>query len=252
MNTEKESESESEWFEDWFNSPYYHILYRNRDQREADLFIDSLINTIPILPNSKILDLACGRGRHSHYLNKKGFNVLGVDLSERNITYAKRFENNTLSFQVHDMRDHLPETQPDYVLNLFTSFGYFANEEQNIKVLENVHRVLNNSGKFIIDYLNVTKAMLSLGQEDHLTLDNIHFNIQRKIENNFIIKEIHINDDNKIASFQEMVKILYLADFEDYFTQVGFTIDRIFGDYHMNPFDESNSDRLIFIVKKMR
>lgn len=247
MDTKKESE----WFEDWFNSPYYHILYQNRDEKEAELFIDSLISTIPIKPGSKILDLACGRGRHAHYLNQLGYNVLGIDLSPSNISYAQSFANDTLSFEIGDMRDPLPNTQHDYILNLFTSFGYFAREQDDIKVLENVHRVLNNTGTFIIDYLNVDKTIHSLGNNEQLKLNNITYNIERCIDKNFIVKEIQVNDGEREFSFKEMVKILPLADFEAYFNRVGFEIEQVYGDYSLNPFEKTSSDRLLMIIRKM-
>ncbi|MEP2509893.1 MAG: methyltransferase domain-containing protein, partial [Reichenbachiella sp.] len=80
--------SKKQWFDEWFNTIYYHILYKHRDYEEAAKFLDHLINYFKIVPNSKILDLACGKGRHSIYLNKKGFDVTGVDLSEENIKFA--------------------------------------------------------------------------------------------------------------------------------------------------------------------
>ena len=60
-----------EWFKNWFNSPYYHILYKERDSYEAEYFIDNLIIYLKIAENSKIIDIACGKGRHSIYLEQK-------------------------------------------------------------------------------------------------------------------------------------------------------------------------------------
>ena len=69
------------WFKDWFNSPYYHLLYANRDEREASDFIDALLEYLKSPPGSRMLDVACGRGRHSRYLESRGFDVTGLDLS---------------------------------------------------------------------------------------------------------------------------------------------------------------------------
>ena len=68
------------WFENWFNSKYYHILYKNRDHKEAVFFLDNIIKNINI-NDGQILDVACGKGRHAKYLNHLGFNVTGIDLS---------------------------------------------------------------------------------------------------------------------------------------------------------------------------
>ncbi len=111
------------WFENWFDSPYYHVLYKHRDFSEAELFIDKLIKYFNPNSNSRFLDLGCGKGRHSIYLNKKGYNAVGIDLSEENIAGASQFENENLKFCVEDMRNMDRTNQFDYVLNLFTSFG---------------------------------------------------------------------------------------------------------------------------------
>ncbi|MFN5878833.1 MAG: SAM-dependent methyltransferase, partial [Flavobacteriales bacterium] len=70
--------SSKEWFADWFDTPYYHILYKNRNDEEAAHFIENLIEFIQLDLGSRVLDLACGKGRHSVTLNKLGYNVLGV------------------------------------------------------------------------------------------------------------------------------------------------------------------------------
>src|SRR3989304_1152048 len=88
----------------WFNSPYYHILYKNRDEAEARHFIDNISLSLKIKKNAKILDLGCGRGRHSVYLSQKGFDVTGIDISTQNILYAGKLSTGKVSFYVHDMR----------------------------------------------------------------------------------------------------------------------------------------------------
>ena len=93
-----------EWFKNWFNSPYYHILYKERDSYEAEYFIDNLIIYLKIAENSKIIDIACGKGRHSIYLEQKKMKVTGIDLSQKSINHAKKFENDNLFFFKHDMR----------------------------------------------------------------------------------------------------------------------------------------------------
>jgi 2-polyprenyl-3-methyl-5-hydroxy-6-metoxy-1,4-benzoquinol methylase len=82
----------SEWFRTWFDSPYYKILYSHRSEEEAALFIDNLLSFMDLPERSRVLDLACGRGRHSVYLNEKGFNVVGIDLSNNSISDAKKHE----------------------------------------------------------------------------------------------------------------------------------------------------------------
>ena len=102
------------WFKSWFDSKYYHILYKNRNEKEAQIFIDNLISHLQIQKKSKILDVACGKGRHATYFNKKGMNVIGIDLSINNIKTAKKKENETLQFAVHDMRNPFKTNEFDF------------------------------------------------------------------------------------------------------------------------------------------
>src|SRR5690606_34846729 len=99
-------------------------LYQNRDEEEAAIFIEKLIAVTELKKGAKILDLACGKGRHSIQLNKLGFNVIGIDLSVNSIARAKKYENETLRFAVQDMREAIAGEKFDAIFNLFTSFGY--------------------------------------------------------------------------------------------------------------------------------
>ena len=153
----------SEWFADWFDSPYYHILYQNHNEQSAKDFIDNLFKKLTpqyatLHPTSyyKILDLACGKGRHSRYMASKGFDVTGTDLSENSIRYARQFESDNLSFFEHDMRKPFRINYFDYIFNIFTSFGYFDRDEDNVTALKCVHDGLKDDGTFILDYFIVS------------------------------------------------------------------------------------------------
>ena len=137
-------EQEKEWFETWFDSPYYHILYKHRDHQEAKLFVDRLIKYLKPNSNSTILDLACGKGRHAMQLSEMDFQVTGLDLSKNSIDHAKQFEKDNLSFGVHDMRKIYKTDEFNYVFSLFTSFGYFNNVSDNIEMLRSVNVQLTN------------------------------------------------------------------------------------------------------------
>src|ERR1700720_4098584 len=97
----------SDWFREWFDSPYYHQLYFERDEKEASAFINRLLSALHPPPDSRILDLACGRGRHSLIFAGKGVDVTGIALSARSIAYARQFEKDNLHFYQHDMRQTL-------------------------------------------------------------------------------------------------------------------------------------------------
>ena len=142
----------SEWFKTWFDSDYYYLLYKDRDHTDAEKFINNIYQYLNPNPNDTVLDLACGKGRHSIYLNRMGASVEGCDYSENSINYAKQFENDRLRFYTHDMRNSLPKTY-DYIFNLFTSFGYFESIEEHQMTLQNIFNGLNDKGLFIFDFM---------------------------------------------------------------------------------------------------
>ena len=146
---------DTSWFASWFDSPYYHVLYKDRDDSEAADFMDRLTQYLHLHPSSKILDLACGKGRHSRYLSSLGYDVTGVDLSTQSITYAKKFEKENLKFAVHDMCLPYKNAAFNTVFNLFTSFGYFDNEEDNLRTIKAIKANLSSNGLAVIDFLNV-------------------------------------------------------------------------------------------------
>lgn len=238
----------TQWYASWFDTPYYHILYKDRDHAEAHQFMDNLTQYLNLPEQGKILDLACGKGRHAIYLNSLGYDVTGVDLSENSIAYAKQYENETLHFKVHDMCKPFNE-QFDAVFNLFTSFGYFDKSEDNLNTIKAIRDDLNESGFGVIDFMNVDVVIENLVPEDVKTIGGIDFHQKRYVEDNHIIKDIRFTDAGKDYHFQERVRAKTLADFEELFEQAGVYLLDVFGDYKLRKFHKGTSERLIMIFK---
>jgi SAM-dependent methyltransferase len=244
-STAKNSEN---WFSTWFDSPYYHILYKNRNEEEAQVFMDNITHYLNMPENGTILDLACGKGRHSIYLNKLGYQVTGVDLSENSIAIANESSNETLQFKTHDMREPMNETF-DAVFNLFTSFGYFDTYEDNIKTLKAIKDSINEYGFGVIDFFNADFIIENLVAEETKEIDDITFNIKRFVENKKIIKEIRFEDKGESFFFSEKVSAFTLSDFEAMLEEAGIYLLEIFGDYKLKKFYKTQSERLIMIFK---
>ena len=238
------------WFENWFDSEYYHILYKDRNQKEAELFINKLIKKLNLKKNSKLIDIGCGKGRHATYFNKKGMNVVGIDLSKNSIQSAKKNENQKLQFIVHDMRKIFKKNEFNIVTNLFTSFGYFKNYKDEQNSINAMASNLKKNGILIIDFMNVKKVISNLVKYEEKTINGIHFKIERKILNNYIYKKIVFEDNNQNYIFEEQVKALTLIDFSKLIKKAGMSIINIFGSYNLDDFNAINSDRLIIISKK--
>lgn len=238
----------TQWYASWFDSPFYHILYQDRDHSEAHQFMDNLTQYLNLPDQAKILDLACGKGRHSIYLNSLGYDVTGVDLSENSIAYAKQFENNTLHFQVHDMCQ--PYRQEfDAVFNLFTSFGYFDKEEDNMNTIKAIKQDLNEFGFGVIDFMNTDYIIANLVPEDIKTVNGIDFHQKRYVRDGYIIKNIEFEHEGEEFVFQERVKAFSLTDFETMFEEAGVYLLDVFGDYRLRKFHKGTSERLVMIFK---
>lgn len=242
-----------EWYETWFNSPYYHILYESRNDIEAARFVKKIVHRLHIPPQSRVLDLACGRGRFAHQLSLHQLEVVGIDIAGQNIQEAQRmYEGHSLHFIQHDMLRPFPEQQFDYVFNFFTSFGYF--DTTNILlVLKHIYAALNPHAFLFIDYLNIHKAIHNLVPFEQLQKQHYTFDIERKVENQFIIKRIQVSNNvtHECFHFSEAVYKLSLEKFVTFFNESGFVLEQSFGDYQLSPYDEKTSDRLIVVAKKV-
>ena len=237
-----------QWYASWFDTPFYHILYKDRDHTEAQVFMDNLTTYLNLPEHGTILDLACGKGRHSVYLNSLGYDVTGVDLSENSISYAKQFENETLHFDVHDMCKPYHKTF-DAVFNMFTSFGYFDREEDNLKTIKAIKANLNEVGFGVIDFMNSDYVIDNLIPEDLKTVDGIDFSLKRRFEDGHIVKDISFKVDNIDYQFQERVRAFSLNDFQSLFEKAGVYLLDVFGDYKLQKFDKHSSERLVMIFK---
>lgn len=243
--------AKKDWFELWFDSPYYDILYKDRNTEEAQYFIDRLLKHLAPAPNATILDLACGAGRHSIYLASKGFEVTGIDLSEKNIQLARPHEHEKLSFFKHDIRNYFRVHYFNYIFNFFTSFGYFNHERDNIKTLRAANWGLKDDGIIVIDFLNSHLVIKNLVPEEQKTIDGVQFNITKSFTDGYIIKHIDITDGDKKLQFKEKVQALTLEDMQRYLDATGFELKETFGDYSLGAYKPTTSNRLILIAQKI-
>lgn len=236
------------WFASWFDSPYYHILYKDRDYEEAQLLMDNLTQYLNLPDDAKILDLACGKGRHSIYLNELGYDVTGADISENSINAAQKSEKSNLHFMRHDMREPFPQ-KFDAVFNLFTSFGYFDDDADNLKTLISIRESLTETGFAVIDFMNVKNVIANLVAEEVKEVAGITFHIKRYFIDGHIYKEIDFTDKGTKFHFTEKVQALTLEDFINLMEQAEIYLLDTFGDYKLHKFHSTDSERLIMIFK---
>jgi len=244
--------TDKSWYKDWFNSPFYHKLYFERDEKEAEAFIDQLIQYLKPAPGSRMLDIACGRGRHSKKLASMGFVVTGIDISPDSIAFARQFEHDNLDFFEHDMRLPFWGNYFDYVFNFFTSFGYFKTRREHDDSIRTIASGLKPSGRFVIDYLNTHYAENHLVHNEIKQMDNTLYEIHRWDDDNHFYKKIIVTDPSLISPLQytEKVAKFSLGDFTDMLSYQGLQVQEVFGDYHFNHYHIRKTQRLIIIAEK--
>lgn len=240
------------WYKDWFNSPFYHKLYFERDEREAGEFIQKLIMHLKPMAGGRMLDVACGKGRHSKTLAALGFQVTGIDISFDSIDYAKQFENDNLEFYQHDMRLPFRVNYYDYAFNFYTSFGYFSTRREHDDAIRTIANSLKQNGIFVIDYLNVHYAEDHLIHTEEKNMNGTTYIIRRWHDETHFYKKIIVEDQTLTQPliYTEKVAKFSLGDFTDMFSFQGMQVQEVFGDYHFNQYDVRKTPRLIIVVKK--
>lgn len=241
------------WYQEWFNSPYYHQLYFKRDDREADRFISRLVSHLQPPSGARMLDVACGRGRHARSLAAMGFDVTGIDISTSSIEEALLAEQDHLHFFVHDMRLPFLINYFGYAFNFFTSFGYFRTEREHNNAIRTISQSLRKDGHFVLDYLNVHYAEEHLVPEENIETDGVNFYIRKWFDETHFYKKITIEDDrlSEPIEFLEKVAKFSPGDFNDMFSYHRLQIQEVFGDYEFGQYDVRKSPRLLMVAKKI-
>ncbi|HKJ45906.1 MAG TPA: class I SAM-dependent methyltransferase [Balneolales bacterium] len=241
------------WFEDWFDSPLYEKMYTKRDEEEAAKLADLLAELLPVEMYKSVLDLGCGRGRHSINFAKRGYTVTGIDLSEKAIQKARKKAEELhldIEFLIGDMRHPLDRTF-DGIINLFTSFGYFADDEENVSVIKAMKSMLRKDGFLVIDYLNAGKVKDDLIPYEEGKIDGVSYDICRYLEEDTVNKKMqfHTGSSEAKKEYTERVKLYDLNWFQTHLEEEHIKIEKVFGDYDGSPFNKQESPRLLIIGK---
>ena len=238
------------WFEDWFNTHYYFLLYQNRNNEEARAFLELLVRHLKIPAGTRVLDMACGKGRHSMVLADLGMKVCGIDLSPNSIKQASESAGPHLEFHVHDMRIPFAQEEFDVVVNLFTSFGYTDRDADDLNTLHAAFTALKPGGLFIQDYLNAGPVLKQLPQTDTVNREGIVFHTHKYLDMPFIIKEIEVTDAEEQHTYREQVKVYSAEKLTGLHQEAGFRVEAVFGNMELESFSEATSPRIIIISRK--
>ncbi len=189
------------------------------------------LNFFKMVYGSRVLDLGCGRGRHTLPLAQAGMEVVGVDLSPYLISLARQtcieFLDQSVFFHVGDMRHLTSYGMFDYIFSFFTSFGYFPSDEENEQVLRMIASVLKPNGHFVLDYLHPGHIRKVLVPHEVIRIDGEKVTISRKLEDDCVIKTISYPD----REYQERVKLYSREVLEGMFSRVGLIVRDTWGSY---------------------
>jgi SAM-dependent methyltransferase len=243
----------AEWFKDWFASDEYLYVYKHRDKNDACELVKLIVEDIELPKSARILDFACGTGRHSLLFAQRGFNVTGFDLSKNLLKIGKRTACNAglkVDFFCTDIRQVCLKKKFDLAVNLFTSFGYFENDDENFKLFGSVFNHLKKGSYFVFDYLNAEFVKNNLPR-DTKDVDSGNVMIQKRfIEKNRVKKIIHIKKGDTEKQFLESVRLYYPDDIKCMLSKFGFDIKKIFGNYSGGEFNYYDSPRIIIFAQK--
>jgi len=245
------------WYKDFFQKfylkIYQDILPRLDTKKEVD-FIEKILK----LPRgSKILDLCGGYGRHSIPLAKKGFDVYLLDLNKDFLEQAKK-EAKKQKIKIHiphgDMRKIPFLNKFDAVINVFNSFGYLENDEEDEKTIKAVVRSLKLNGLFLIDITNVnwlknnSRPKSQRQIENLLVIENIKFN--SKTKKNLINMKIVNTKNRKIQYTSQSLRIYTFNDLKKLLTNNGLKIIEKYGGFNKERFSPKFSKRIVLLAKK--
>lgn len=252
----KPQSNSSAWYVNWFSSKLYLELYKHRNEDDARNLINLIQRTLPLKKGDKVLDVCCGAGRYSIELARRGFNVTGFDLSKFLISEAKKNTKSLpekfikINFLNKDMRKFDFKNSFDVAANLFTSFGYFSDDEENFLVIKNVSASLKKNGYFVFDFLNGNYLKKNIVPYDTKIFMGKEFIQKRKIDGDFVKKEITVKSGSKKISYEEVLKLYDIGTLKKAFHDNRLKVIHSFGDYYGNKFSKEKSQRLILIAQK--
>jgi SAM-dependent methyltransferase len=235
------------WYREWFGLDYLD-LYAHRDLAEAEGNVEFVEARLGSPPPRAVLDLACGAGRHTEALRRRGHRALGVDLSLTLLASSPH-----LPRVRGDMRG-LPFTDAsfDWVLNFFTSFGYFESERENFRVLEEIVRILTPGGRFVIDFFNRDRVLAELQPRETVVEDDRRVDVERWYDPaaGRINKRITVRREGAAPrTFLESIRAYSGDEVTAGLAWAGLELTDLFGDFHGAPYTR-DSERLILVGRK--
>jgi len=240
-----------DWYRRLFNEDYIKIDWHDRTPQE----VEGIIRLLEPKEGAKILDLCCGYGRHAIPLATRGYEVTGVDLSETMLAKAKRDAQVSgvhVGWMQADARDLPFAATFDLALNLFTAFGYFEREGDNLRVLREVARVLKPGGRFLLDTANHDFLVRYFQPQSWhsysgvLLLEERSFDpVESRIEGVWTV----VHADGTRREYPHSIRAYTFAELRLLLTLVGLEVLQVYGGYEKQTFSW-DAPRMLIVSQK--
>ncbi len=244
------------WYRQAFGAAYLD-LYAHRDLKDAARAVELILEATPMNRATRLLDLCCGPGRHLALLAPHVGYATGLDLSRRLLERARlHLKQSELHFRLVEADMRSPPFAPgsfDLIVNLFTSFGYFADDAENERVIIEIARLLTPGGTLVLDHLNAEHLGLNLQGESFRDLSDggrvreirsLHASTRR------VVKRIEGSSSDGLEwGWEESVRYYELDEIRAILSRAGLRVAATFGDYERQPFN-ADSPRMILVAEK--
>lgn len=242
--------------QDWYRTAFqseYQKVYIHRDIRQVAIEVEFAKFALTLTSQDRILDLACGAGRHSAVFAKQGFDVCGCDYSLDLIRSAhERTPSGFANYiQWCDMRTlPYPDATFDCVVNFFTSFGYFESDDENMQVLGEIRRVIKPAGRFMLDFFNVVRVIKDLKPLTEREVEGVFIREERVFaaETKRLEKKVWLSGKGIDKTYTESVRAYTLPELSELLSRTGFRIYQTYGSFSAEPYCEA-APRLLIVAE---
>ena len=230
------------WYETAFRKEYLDLYY-HRDDKSAKAEAEFAVKAMGLPENARVLDIACGGGRHARAMTELGYRVVGLDLSRDLLANA----DGVLRVR-GDMR-HVPFHEGFAgATSFFTSFGYF-DEDGNRDVLRTAHGALRRNGVYLLDYMNATQVRQQLVPESEEDRNGAHYTMKRRIRDGRVEKDVRIEKDGEVVEYTESVRLYLHSEVASMLVEAGLDPVATYGDFDGRDFT-TDAPRCIFVARK--
>lgn len=237
------------WFNGWFGTRWYALLYSHRNEEDAEALVKPLINKGKLRPGQSVLDMACGRGRHAAIFAREGMEVTGIDISSESIDIAKRTVPGA-RFMVHDIREPIARNAFDSAVCLFTSLGYSDDREDDHKAVRAAAAALKPRGLFVLDLLNGRQVAQCLVPVETRVVEGVRFDIRRAMRGRDIVKQIKVTHGGATEEYEECVHAWTRPEVEEMILDAGLTLEDVTDETCLRAFDGERSKRIVAWARK--